>query len=326
MGVALPVRLAVAVALLTLSVPAATAATPYTPQLHLTAADQRLASLIAIQKSDLPKLSAGWAGGKVEPVTEGDPCLGARQSDLVLTGVSSRSVRTGNDLILGSTVWVLQNSEMVKLDQLRQPPTSVRLACARKVFADAPAPVRLVSVTKLPFPRIGASTSAARVVYDYTAKGETTRLIRDYVDISNGRVEASLTVQTAYSVRDAARTLEISLARLMAVRATPSKIIGYSYSNETMSATAGAAYTFGGLTLKLDKVLGLENTGSISIRLSPDTMTCTATLAGKPLPATAKNGCRWLIPADATGGRLVVTAHVTLMGAEKTIILPVPVS
>jgi hypothetical protein len=58
-----------------------------------------------------------------------------------------------------------------------------------------------------------------------------------------------------------------------------------------------------------------ESTG-VSVLPHPDTTSCKATLAGRPLAGT---GCSWKIPKTARGKRLAVSVTVTYQGASRTV-------
>jgi len=292
------------------------------PQLRLTGPDQQLARSILLEKDDLPRVSATWKGGIVKPTVEGDSCGGAKNSDLVLTGAASSSFTSANGTI-DSDVWVLQTEQMVRLDDQRQPPAAVEVRCLRGSYSGSKS-YTVASVSRLPLPRLGEYTDAYRVVLDYPGakKGETTRVVDDYIDVNVGRVEASLFVEFAYPDRNEVKPIELELAKLLLARSTPPKIIGYQLVGAN-SPTAGSGYTFGpGLSLRPDKVHGRDNTGPVYLTRPPDSITCTATLAGQPIAGSGKGGCQWQLPADAAGKPLVVTAQLTLLGAHTTITVP----
>jgi hypothetical protein len=319
-------RFAASLLLLTVTVSVAGAAMRDNPQLHLIAADQMLARAVVLQKADLPKLPNPWKGGALKANVTGETCPNYKESDLVVTGAASTNFQSGNAIDVASDIWVLQTAGMAQLDSQRQPSTAVELKCVRSSYAgEDTSKFRLVSASRLAFPHVAPYTDAVRVVYDWTTDGQTTRLIHDYVSLAKDRVEINLFVGTAYSVRNGAKALEASIARLLVSRATPPKIIGYSLPSESFSATPGGSYTFGGLMLKLDKVNGMTNTGPISVGLPPETLSCTATIGGAPVVGTGKGGCHWQIPSSASGKQLIVLAHVTLMRADTTLRIPIDI-
>jgi hypothetical protein len=263
--------------------------------------------------ADLPD---SWKGDLVKPDLEGFSCPGYTQSDLVVTGAASSQFGSGQ---VQTTVWVMKTAEMVRLDEKRLSP--IELQCTRRGYEEAASAsagaIRLVSVSRLTgFPRVAPYTRATRVVYDQKADGQTTRLFDDLIDLSRGRIEVGLSLTAPYADRGAVKRFEVALAKLLAGRATPPKIIGFLIpANALLGAKSGRTYTFGGIRLKLDKLDGIDNTGVISTLLAPDTLACEATLVGQPLRGTGKGGCRWQLPDTAKGKQLVVVATVTLQGA-----------
>lgn len=301
---------------------AATGASPYNPQKQITSADQNLARSIVIVKSDLGK---PWKGGYIKPTYEGDDCVGAKQSDLVLTGSASTDFkRSGGEV--SSDVWVLQTPQMVQLDRQRQPGASVEAGCLRQLYTPGPS-YRIESVKRLPFPHLGSYTDPWRVTFFYPNAGpsEQSRSVDDYVDISIGRIEISLYVSAPWSERDNARTAEIALGKLLVARATPPRILKYTLPLPSLSPVAGKDYALRGILLKPDRVHGEDNTGMVGVLVPPDTVTCTATLEGAELTGTGKGGCRWQLPADSNGEHLLVVAEVTLGDGGMTIRLPLTV-
>jgi hypothetical protein len=69
-------------------------------------------------------------------------------------------------------------------------------------------------------------------------------------------------------------------------------------------------------------VHGRDNTGPVYLTRPPDSITCTATLAGQPIAGSGKGGCHWQLPAEASRKQLLVTAQLTLLGAHTTITVP----
>jgi len=292
------------------------------PQVRLTQPDQQLARSILLEKGDFPVVSAAWKGGTVKPTLEGDSCGGAKNADLVLTGSASSSYTNAVGTI-DSDVWVLQTEQMVRLDDQRQPASAVRLGCLRDSYSGSKT-YTITSVSRLPFPRLGEYSDAYRVLLNYpnANNGKGAKVVDDYIDVNVGRVEASLFVEFAYADRNDVKPVELELAKLLLARSKPPKIISYQLILPNVP-TAGSSFTFGrGLSLRPDNVHGKDNTGPVYLSRPPDTMSCSATLAGEPIPGTGKGGCSWELPADAAGKPLLVTARVTLLGAHTTITVP----
>lgn len=213
---------AAVVALVVLSVTAALAAGPWTPQLRYTAADQRLARSVVLKRAELPDLGATWTGGFVEPTVEADPCLGAKQSDLVLTG-AAETVFESEYAWVDSNVWVLRTAEMVRLDGSRQPSAVVERRCLRASYDED---MRVRSVSRLPFAVPGARTSALRVTYDLVTEEGTTRQIDDTITVFVDRYELSLWVTTHAGNTALANALERSSIGRMVRRVMPVKPLG----------------------------------------------------------------------------------------------------
>ena len=134
---------------------------------------------------------------------------------------------------------------------------------------------------------------------------------------------------TGYSDRVAARADAIEIAKLLAERATLPKVLDFTLMGSKMEPHAGQAYVLDEVWVQLDKLLAGKNgtwldTPPIPM-LGVAPASCTATLGGVPISGAGKGGCRWQLPGTAAGKSLVVSAKVSLMGAEDTITLPLPV-
>src|SRR5262249_725875 len=182
----------------------------------------------------------------------------------------------------------------------------------------------ITSVSRLPFPRLGEYPDAYRVLLNYPSanNGKGAKAADDYINVNAGRVDASQFVEFGYEDRKHAQPDELELAKLLLARSKPPRIISYQLVSAN-APSAGGSYTFGqGLSLRPDNVDGKDNTGPVYLSRPPDTMSCSATLAGQPIPGSGKGGCTWQLPTDAAGKPLVVTAQVTLLGAHATITVP----
>jgi hypothetical protein len=288
------------------------------PKVAYTSYDQGFAKLITLQKSDLQK---AWKQVPIKPGTDGDTCGGMKDTSFVLVGNQSTDFEDQTDQ-LEDDVWIMQTPDMVAADARQQPSAKVQEDCLRASYG-TPKGYTIPSVTPIPFPHLGSYHDAFRVILDYPADktGPEVKLIDDYIDVFEGRVELSLFVRGYYTQRNAVHSFEVDLAKLLVARATPPTILGFAVK-AGQDPVAGKSFTFGGMTLKPSRFAGLPNTGPVSVELSPDTMTCTATLGDQPLAGTGKGGCTYALPAGASGNTLVVTADVTLFGAEKTFQIP----
>jgi hypothetical protein len=288
------------------------------PRVAYTGYDQGFAKLITIKKADLTK---SWKQVPIKAGIEGDTCWGMTDTSFVLVGNQSTDFKNQTDQ-LESDVWIFQTPDMVAADAKQQPSAKTQEECLRSNYG-TPKGYTIPSISPIPIPHLGSYRDAYRVILDYPADktGPEVKLVDDYIDVFEGRVELSLFVRGYYTQRDAVRKFDIDLARLMVERATPPKIVGFALKAGA-GPVAGKRFTFGGITLKPDRFAGLPNTGAISIQVSPDTITCTATLAGQPFPGGGKDGCTFTLPADANGKSLVVMADVTLFGCERTLRIP----
>ena len=75
-----------------------------------------------------------------------------------------------------------------------------------------------VTVEPLAFPKVGADTAAYRATITAKFKTGTTKLIRDFVFFSNGRLELSLTVDAPTPLRARLVGFEAEMARMLVRR------------------------------------------------------------------------------------------------------------
>jgi hypothetical protein len=301
------------------SVTAALAANPYVPQLRYTAADQRLARSVVLEKADLPDLGGTWKGGFIAPIVEGDPCLGAKQSDLVVTGAAETEFDSDQALI-NSNVWVLKTKKMVRLDASRQPSFAVEARCARALADET---MRIRSVSKLAFPAHGVKTEAIRVTYDLVTNEGTTRQIDDWITVFFDRFELSLALSTDARNGAAAIRVERSLIELLVRRVTPVKLIGATYQYDVTTLVAGAPFAVTGFYVRPNRIGDFDNTGSMWSGAKPDAMRCDASIGAVVLPRAGT--CRWMIPADANGKTLKLVVNASYKGANGTFRYVLPI-
>jgi hypothetical protein len=182
-------------------------------------ADQAAAKAGVLQRGDL---GAGWSGGATTPDFSTDTgCTDwqPKQSDLLVTGAAASEYRTSG-LQISSQVNVLETARMVRLDWQRTVVAARTLGCLRAGVAKAitDPQTKLVSVSKVPFPRVTAQTTAFRVLIDVTHNGSTVRVLSDLVAVGRGRSELTLTTTSAYAARAAVKAAEVRLARTLAAR------------------------------------------------------------------------------------------------------------
>jgi hypothetical protein len=89
----------------------------------------------------------------------------------------------------------------------------------------------------------------------------------------------------------------------------PIEIQSLMFSPKPLFPKAGKRFTL--------QPLGIRLAGSSDL-VMPDSLTCTAKLAGKALKGTGAGGCSWLLPKKARGKRLAVSVAVTYQGQTET--------
>jgi len=192
-------------------------------KVQIVAADQALAKQSVVQQSDLGT-AGGWSGGPTPPSPPAALDCGsyhAKQSDLVLTGNAAANWKHAG-LEFDSTAQVLRTPAMVKLDWARTVAHTGIPECLRqKLVSGLPATQRLVSFTRIGFPKVGELTTAFRGVIDVKETGGTVRVFVDVVAFGSGRVELTLITTAAYADRAPVVGAEGRLARAMLARALP---------------------------------------------------------------------------------------------------------
>ena len=192
-------------------------------QIRFNAADQAAARAIVLQKIDFQ--GAGWEGGARQPDLSPPPTCpnyNPKQSDLVLTGAAETAF-SQSALTFDSEVEVMKTARMVRLDWQRSMLSPGLLPCLLHTLTrSAPKGTTIASLAKLPFPHVGTSSSAFRLVtVARSAKNPTVRerVVIDFVVIARGRVEIVLTTVAPYATRKAVKNAEVHLARVLASRA-----------------------------------------------------------------------------------------------------------
>jgi len=103
---------------------------------------------------------------------------------------------------------------MVQADWQRTVVHSQTLRCFREVAAKESG-VKVVSVTRLPFPALTRLAARVRMVLDYTTPNGNVRMLMDFVFLGKGRSELTLIVGAPYGDRATADAAEVRLARIM---------------------------------------------------------------------------------------------------------------
>jgi hypothetical protein len=179
------------------------------------ASDQAAAKALTLKMGDL---GAGWKGGATKPQLNPDnPCT-MKRSDLVLTGAARSEFKTQGATITSESN-ILQSPTMVSADWQRTVENATFMACTRGVYMKSTeANVKVVSFTKLAFPKVTRYTARYRLLADYGAAGETVRVLVDMIFLGQGRSEISLIVSTPYADRAAADGAERRLAQILVKR------------------------------------------------------------------------------------------------------------
>jgi hypothetical protein len=189
------------------------------PKHQPTAADQALAKRSVLTLGDFTPgsgwapASAGGSGGSLH-----DPaCKGPAFSDVgrVLTGSADSSFQA-----TGLQVW--SSAEVMKTLAMAQHDASVTTnavvaPCLRAVLRKGlPPNSKLVSVTRLAFPRVGDWSDAYRAVVDVSVAGNSVQMQLDLVLVLHGRVEITLMQLAPHVISGAAKAGEERLVQRLA--------------------------------------------------------------------------------------------------------------
>ena len=186
----------------------------------LTPADQAAARAVVLRRADLG--SSGWEGGATKPdLSSGLSCpnFHPKVSDLVITGAAQTTFRR-SALVFGNLVVILRARRMVALDWRRSFLAPGAIPCLRRTMSKAlGSSGRLVSFTKLPFPRVTPRTALYRAVIAVQAGGRAVRVITDLVFAVKSRTEITLNVAAPASAANAVSAAERRLVRVLVRRA-----------------------------------------------------------------------------------------------------------
>ena len=177
-----------------------------------TAADQAAAKAITLRLADL---GSDWKGGAKKPDLSNDTCP-TKRSDLVLTGAASSEFTTKGAAV-SSEAWVLRTPAMVAADWQRTIASPSYWACGRRELASTKE-ARLVSVTKLSFPRLTRYVDRHRIVVDYGTAAAPALVAIDVISLGQGRSELMLMVTAPYAHRAAMDAAERRLAAILVSR------------------------------------------------------------------------------------------------------------
>ena len=186
------------------------------PRTSFNAADQAAARAAVLKASDL---GAGWTGRvKTGTVHAPTPCAGwnPKQADLVITGAAESEFSTQGAYV-HSSVQIYKTRRMVALDW-RRTVVGMPMRCASKQLTDgAGAQMKVVSVRRVPFPKLATYTARLRAVVEYDGDAAA-RMIVDVVAVGRGRTGVSFGLIAPYSQRADADAAELRIARIMLSR------------------------------------------------------------------------------------------------------------
>lgn len=189
-------------------------------QIKFNAADQAAARAVVIRRADLG--STGWTGGPTKPdLSSGPTCPNyhPKVSDLVLTG-AARTTFQRSGFEFDSQSGVLKTRRMVALDWRRSVLAPGAVSCLRRTIGNGlGSTAKVVSFSKLPFPRLAAYAALFRGVIAVSAQGKTVRVLTDLVVVGRSRTELTLTVVGPASAKSALSAAEQRLARALIARA-----------------------------------------------------------------------------------------------------------
>ncbi len=216
----------VAVFLVALAVTAPALGADGEPRKALTAKGQAIARAVVLKKSDL---SAGFVGHPAtdDPLPKGARCDSVDESDLTVTGDASSPnfSRDAVGIAVGSSASVYR-SERESSAAWRRAGTAAAVRCfADLVRLTSPAPrkVHIVSAKRIPFPAVGQSAIAYRVVASVEVSGRPVKAYFDAILLRRGTVQSALVVTSVGRAvgREQERALAGVLANRMAKAAAP---------------------------------------------------------------------------------------------------------
>jgi hypothetical protein len=215
-------RLVAALVLLTALALAAPALAGEDPQYRPNPRDMAAARATLLRAADL---GTGWTGGMTKATRpQGPDCAGftAKQADLVVTGTADARYRsTIGGLQVESGIQVLKTPAMVARDFARTVRPEVIRCVGGEIERSAGAGAKLVSMKRLPFPRVGSVSAAYRLTVAVPAQGQTVRMAIDIVAIGVRRTEISLATIVPVQAQDAMLRSDRRLAAVLAKRARP---------------------------------------------------------------------------------------------------------
>ena len=206
-------------AALVVALAAAAVALADDPIVKINAADQAKATAQLLKKSDVGRL---WTGGPRKP----DPlhaisCPGfsPKESDLVVTGHADATFSSQNlGAQLDSDVQVMQRASFVRTDFARTMTPKLPGCLAHAFRQSAGQGMKLLSATRLPFPRVGAVSARYRLTTLFTSNGHAFKVLLDFVFVGQSRTEYALTLTGPELAFTVLAGFETRLAKLLVAR------------------------------------------------------------------------------------------------------------
>jgi hypothetical protein len=189
------------------------------PQRRLVAADQRAAQAMLLRKSDLAP--AFRIDDDPSPAAADGDCKALDESDLVLTGDAESPTFTlqgaGSYAGVASAAQLYRSRRMADLSW-RRGTSEAGVACMRKVFTRelAKSGLRVESLARPRFARLGERTFALRMVFYEVVRDVRARVYVDLVALGRGRAMSMLMFASAFA--PVPKGQQVALARVLAGR------------------------------------------------------------------------------------------------------------
>ena len=189
-------------------------------RISFSAADLASARATVLRRADLGT-AGGWTGGTRKPdLSSTMHCANyaPKQSDLTITGAAEADYHHVG-LELQSVAEVLKTRAMVASDWRRTVAHPRAFGCLRTMLARSlPSSQRLVSFTRLPFPRLAQYAAAFRALVEVSAGGQQAQVVADIVVVGRSRTELTLSVGAPAAARAGLPAVEARLAKLLLAR------------------------------------------------------------------------------------------------------------
>ena len=185
---------------------------------RLNAADQAAAKAATLKLSDFVA-GTGWKGGAVKPDLTSDSKCVSKISDLVITGdAKSEFNAAAAAMRITSETEVLESAAMVTADWQRTVGNAAFMACTRKEYSQLETGFKLISFTKLAFPKLTRYAARYRVLADVDTQDGQLRVLVDLILLGQGRNETTLVLSAPYVAHAAVDSAERRLAQTLVSR------------------------------------------------------------------------------------------------------------